>query len=169
MLFIRTYLTLLENRSLFKRIISSQNISAKAQSYNHDGKSSINRSATHIDYSTFESAMQNFKTLLYESLAQVLVQEKITCFLANRIEMQTTLHKPGDFFSLHQDNCTNETKSRKITFVYYLHSIPKKFSGGELILYPTSTKTVTIPPDNNSIIFFDSSIPHEVKTINGCL
>ncbi len=88
-------------------------------------------------------------------------------------EIQLTMHHNGEFFKIHKDTLSAGFGiNRKITFVYYFHSVPKKYSGGELLLYDTNTSNDTftckytrLSPLNNSIVIFLSSFYHQVTPL----
>ena len=88
-------------------------------------------------------------------------------------ELQLTMHQHGEFFKIHKDSGKHkEVESRRVTYVYYFHSVPKRFSGGDLLLFDTdpkenkcSVKYTRIRPLNNSIIFFPSRFYHQVTPV----
>ena len=98
-------------------------------------------------------------------------------------ELQLTLHGNQHYFKTHTDvsnkNYSDKPesedtaiKSRKISFVYYLHSIPKMFTGGDL-LFDTHlaensySKTHTrIMPQHNNLILFPSQYYHQVTPVS---
>ena len=95
-------------------------------------------------------------------------------FNISQKEIQLTMHLNGEFFKLHKD-CSDKgrSKARRITFVYYFHSLPRRFKGGDLLLFDTDLeedycypKYTRIDPLNNSIIFFPSNFYHQVTPIN---
>jgi SM-20-related protein len=97
-------------------------------------------------------------------------------FQVGHIETQLTASNHEEFFKTHSDNGNVAVQTRKLTFVYFFHSEPKAFSGGDLIVYDTVVKDgchaavgpfQVIHPRQNQIVFFPSYCLHEVKTI-GC-
>src|SRR5262249_5631625 len=81
----------------------------------------------------------------------------------DEVEVHLTAHNDGDYFKKHSDSGSRETNNRVITFVYYFNRVPRKFHHGELVF--TGRNKTVIEPRNNKIIFFDSSLEHEVKPI----
>lgn len=88
-------------------------------------------------------------------------------------EISLTMHLDGDFFKIHMDVLTNTKHQRKLTFVFYYHSLPKGFSGGDLLLFDSSLEGYNydlnytkISPVRNSIVFFPSHCYHKVTPIN---
>ena len=59
-----------------------------------------------------------------------------------------------------------------MTFVYYFHRQPRRFSGGDLLLFDTDpeqdacgAKYTRIAPSHNSILFFPSACYHQVLPV----
>ncbi len=95
-------------------------------------------------------------------------------FTVSRTDAQITASGHGDFFRLHNDTGAGELESREITFVYYFHCMPKAFRGGELRIhdsrlqhgdYVSDGQYQTIVPEHNQIVFFPSSLMHEVTKV----
>lgn len=84
-------------------------------------------------------------------------------------EIQLTASSDGDFFSRHADADQNrkEIAPRVVTFVYYLHRLPRPYSGGDLLLYGDEFggPVITVPPRNNCLVSFASSTLHEVDLV----
>lgn len=94
-------------------------------------------------------------------VSEILDIEK---FEVEYLEIQLTSHNDGEYYKWHTDNNTFDTTNRAITFVYYFNAIPRKFSGGELVIYHDHQEYI-IEPLNDSMIFFRSEIRHEVKPV----
>jgi hypothetical protein len=76
----------------------------------------------------------------------------------------------NEFYSWHKDRGENDM--RIISMVYYLHSNPRRFKGGELVLtnglgyrgnLVGSGKTVELEPKNDRMVIFNSRTVHCVK------
>ena len=88
------------------------------------------------------------------------------------IELSATAHRGGGFFRAHRDNA-GMYPTRRVSYAYYFHREPKRFSGGELLLYDTCVTTSDyrttafsrIDPVHNSIVFFPSGYYHEVLPV----
>jgi Rps23 Pro-64 3,4-dihydroxylase Tpa1-like proline 4-hydroxylase len=76
-----------------------------------------------------------------------------------RIERQITASNDGDFFRLHVDGGPDDT--REITFVYFLHGEPRRFSGGELRI-----RDSTVTPCGDTLVLFSSCSVHEVLPVH---
>jgi len=105
-----------------------------------------------------------------------LVMQKLgsEVFPITRIEAQMTASNDGDFFRHHNDNGQDEIASRELTFVYFFHREPKAFQGGELRIYDSRRENdeyrstgqyQTIVPEQNQIVFFPSSLLHEITPV----
>jgi hypothetical protein len=90
-----------------------------------------------------------------------------------RYELQVTCNGKGAFFKAHTDSGKEIYRHRKISFVYYFNTVPKRFTGGRFLLFdgaPDIGRYCTgaftrIEPLNNSIIFFPSAALHEVERV----
>ena len=67
----------------------------------------------------------------------------------------------GDFFEEHNDALVNLYGERKLTFLYYMNKMPKRFSGGEFVLRHDDEK-YTIVPEHGTLLIFPSQLAHEV-------
>lgn len=93
-------------------------------------------------------------------------------FTPGIVELKCTVYGDGDFFRVHADNRNHPT--RRISFIYYFHHMPKRYSGGALLLYdgdvadPTNffPESVTrLETLDNSLVVFPSSAHHEVEPV----
>ncbi len=107
-------------------------------------------------------------------LPRVLPKLGARPFTVNGEEVQITASNHGDFFRWHSDNGQAEIASREITFVYFFHREPKRFQGGELRIYDSQRREgVYVPsgdyravvPRQNQIVFFRSSLAHEITPV----
>ena len=89
------------------------------------------------------------------------------------IELNVTAHPAGGFFGAHRDVEEGVSGNRKLTFVYYFHREPRRFSGGDLLLYDTDFEAglasnnafTRIEPLRNSLVVFPSACYHEVTPV----
>ena len=89
------------------------------------------------------------------------------------IEMSMRVYLDGGFYRAHRDNRSERTRQRKLSFVYFLHREPRRFSGGDLLLHDTDTdagacspgKFSRIVPLRNSIVFFPCDYWHQVTPV----
>lgn len=80
-------------------------------------------------------------------------------FPVGRIEVQITASNDGDYLRLHMDGGPPDT--REISFVYFLHGEPRRFTGGEL-----RVAGETVLPEGDTLVFFPSVTPHEVLPLS---
>jgi len=122
------------------------------------------------------NALGKYEAILTEKIKQHLqpALQKLGHkeFPLGRIEIQATASNDGDYFRLHPDSDGKDP--REISFVYFLHSEPRRFSGGELRIF--NTKVVdgqvsradhshTVSPRQDSLVFFPSMNQHEVLPV----
>ena len=87
-----------------------------------------------------------------------------------RIEMGMRVYPGGGFYRAHTDSPSGRHHPRPLSFVYFFHRRPRRFSGGDLLLYDTDVDTLScdsaafsrIVPLRNSIVFFPSACWHQV-------
>ncbi|MCS6823109.1 MAG: 2OG-Fe(II) oxygenase [Cytophagaceae bacterium] len=87
---------------------------------------------------------------------------------------QVSYYGNDDHYRWHYDTIPGDT-SRIITMIYYFHSLPKKFSGGQLCLTDGllwgenivgQSATTEIEPQNNRLVIFDSKYLHTVLPVS---
>lgn len=169
--FIEQFLTPEENKQALEIALekSEQFVGSKTTTQAADyRKSSILYATLFPDYYNL------LRQKLLKTLPDILQKLNHPDFEVSQVEMQLTAHNDGCFYKIHNDSGSEKTATRTITYVYYFHQEPKKFSGGELRLYETELKAgvattngqyKTIEPKNNSIVFFDSRCKHEVMPV----
>ncbi len=118
-----------------------------------------------------------FEPLLRESLPTVCRGLGMPAFEPGRIELQLTHHGDGGFYDQHRDTGwpeapAEDTDPRRVSFVAYFARRPRRFSGGELLLFDTDPASgqalrdgTLVEPEDNSVVFFPSVVLHEVRPI----
>jgi SM-20-related protein len=115
-----------------------------------------------------------FSNRIKSALPQVLAELGMEEFPISLVEMQITASNDGDYFHIHCDDGQGPTALRQLTFVYFFHQEPCQFEGGELRLYDANLEDdryvssggyQTIMPQQNQIVFFASSLPHEITSV----
>lgn len=106
-------------------------------------------------------------------LPEVLKELKLQPFTLAKVESEINAYINGGFLSLHED-CF-PAPARILSFVYYFHSIPRAFTGGQLAIYNNQVDCFSeiekadscnlIEPVNNSCVFFPSRCYHEVLPV----
>ena len=93
-------------------------------------------------------------------------------FPLGRIEIQATASNDGDYFRLHPDSDASDT--RELSFVYFVHAEPRRFSGGELRIFATklidgqlsrADHSYMLSPRRDAMVFFPSLNQHEVLPV----
>ncbi|MEE6310474.1 2OG-Fe(II) oxygenase [Plantactinospora veratri] len=80
------------------------------------------------------------------------------------IEMQITASNDGDYFHAHTDNAHESVAARKLTYVYFFHREPARFTGGRLRVFGGG-QTVEVVPRQNQVVFFLPTLQHEIETV----
>jgi hypothetical protein len=113
-----------------------------------------------------------FADRIKQQLETVLKTLKHRSFPLGRIELQVNASNDGDYFRLHADSDGKDT--REISFVYFVHGEPRRFTGGELRLYEArlingeivpADRARTISPTQDTIVFFPSLNEHELLPV----
>ena len=118
-----------------------------------------------------------FVPLLQEALPAICRGLGLPTFEPGRTELQLTLHGDGGFYARHRDTGwpeapADETDPRRISFVAYFSRRPRRFTGGELVLFDSDMASGQvvgqgrlIAPEDNAVVFFPSVTLHEVLPI----
>ena len=109
-------------------------------------------------------------------MPEVIPKLRMPPFTVGRIECEVTASVDGSYFRAHTDQGKSAIDAtRQLTYVYYFNREPKGFTGGELRVYDdelrngkySSTDTFqVVEPRNNSIVFFNAAIMHEVMQVH---
>lgn len=92
-------------------------------------------------------------------------------FPVGKIEMQITHSGDGDYYRMHRD--TDATSTRAISFVYFFHTEPREFYGGELRIYDNrrvhgiahADSSQLLSPRQDTLVIFPSDLPHELLPV----
>jgi predicted 2-oxoglutarate/Fe(II)-dependent dioxygenase YbiX len=88
-------------------------------------------------------------------------------FHPTNVSMEAAVHLDGGKFTAHRD-CGKPVPDRRLSFIFYLHREPRKFTGGDLLLYDETGAFPgfsRIDPQHNSAILFPCSALHEVTPV----
>ena len=133
-------------------------------------KYEVRRSRT-LSGPRLEEIWNLFDRRLHAILPAVRKELEMPWFHLGDVERQLTAHGSGGFFAPHIDTGHPIAANRRISCVYYFHTTPRRFTGGELKLYdtwvtPTGSTAAgtytTLTPVDNSLVFFPSDMFHEV-------
>ena len=86
-------------------------------------------------------------------------------FRIGRTRSSCICFRNGSFFRPHIDTLKYRAGKRRLTWVYYLNSEPKRFSGGDLVLYHSDLDRRVLEPVHGRIVVFRSAISHEVTPV----
>lgn len=115
---------------------------------------------------------QWMRARIAEQLPAVRAQLSVSPFAVGTMDLKCTAYGDGNFFAVHSDNVLHPT--RRISFVYYFHHVPKRYTGGALLLFDgdpadplryDSSRGTRLETLDNSIVFFPSGSYHEVARI----
>lgn len=119
-----------------------------------------------------------FLPKITECFETAMIHCNVNMFSISDYELELNQHLDGDFFIIHRDTQKKESdeeyaSARKLTFVYYFHSLPKRYKGGDLLLFDTDSMSdeysmnyTRIIPVHNCILFFPSTAVHQVTPIS---
>ena len=111
---------------------------------------------------------------LYETMPRIFQALQMPPINFRTMECQISAHGDGDFFNTHTDNGLPDIAHRTMSYVYYIHRKPKRFSGGHLKIYKTvihegmhsaGDLVADIDPPRNGLMVFPSYIQHEVSKL----
>ena len=114
-----------------------------------------------------------FGPKLRSVLPHVRARLRVVALHRARIEMDVTVYLGGQFYKGHRDNTEERHRLRKLSYVYYFHRQPRRFAGGDLLLYDTDPETsratagafTRIEPVYNSLVLFPSDAYHEITPV----
>lgn len=131
--------------------------------------------------SSTTSELGPFRKLLRDRLREaspgLFAAVGVKPFEVARLELELAAHNDGAHFNVHRDTLRlaapvegQGRTHRVVSGVYYFHSEPKAFSGGELRLLPfhaaTGAAPIDIEPAQNSLVVFPAFAPHEVLRVS---
>ncbi|WP_298324096.1 2OG-Fe(II) oxygenase [Asticcacaulis sp.] len=90
-------------------------------------------------------------------------------------ELQITRHLDGGFFRIHRDTGLpgDPSASRTLTYVYYFQRTPRRFSGGDLLMFDhgadgrraATLEFTRFHPEHDTLVFFPSHRLHAVAPV----
>ena len=87
-------------------------------------------------------------------------------------ELSVTAHHADDYYTCHTDN-EDRLHGRRLSYVYYFHRQPRRFTGGDLLLYDTdydagiwSMRAYSrLAAADNTLVLFPSDSYHEITKV----
>lgn len=163
-----------EHRRVFDLACEHRDAFVDSGLVDHDGgerKDYGFRKSRTLSGSHLERIWELFDQRLRGMLPHVRRELGLPWFPVGEVERQLTVHAGGGFFAPHRDTGHPTVANRRISCVYYFHTNPRRFTGGELKLFdswvtdhgttPAATYTALSSLDN-SAVFFASDTFHEV-------
>jgi hypothetical protein len=111
----------------------------------------------------FDGWKSHIVEMLGLRLPSVLDAFGLACFNPGKIEADVSAILDKGFLELHND--TFCAPDRLLTYVYYFHSVPKRFKGGQLIIHGLEPQESVVEPENNTCIFFPAHCYHQVLPV----
>ncbi|MCC5637143.1 2OG-Fe(II) oxygenase [Nostoc sp. CHAB 5844] len=158
-----------EHERLIKYVLANKSNFVSTSTSTHE--KNYRRSMVLYSFPEFTELMVH---KIQKIMPDVISKLGISSFPISQIESQLTSHNDGNYYKIHNDNGSPDTATRELTYVYYFNREPKRFSGGELLIYDSKVENnfyvkaesfKTIEPRNNSIVFFFSRYMHEVLPV----
>jgi Rps23 Pro-64 3,4-dihydroxylase Tpa1-like proline 4-hydroxylase len=138
-----------------------------------DGQYNPERRSAWVLSRNLERHIPWFLPRVKDALPSVLPRLQVGPFPVGEVELQMTVHRSGGFYKIHQDNGKEESRGRRVSYVYYFYRVPRRFTGGDLLLYDTDVTDgacaaafTRIEALDNSIVFFPSVYCHQVTTVH---
>ena len=112
---------------------------------------------------------------IQKSLPNIFNNLSLHFFQVSEIECQVSAYQDGGFLNVHEDYSYNH--KRRLTYVYYFHTLPKAFTGGQLVIYnwdlnndclvntKKSKSCQVVEPENNSLVIFPSTAFHGILPV----
>lgn len=82
----------------------------------------------------------------------------------NGITCSLVAHGDGSFFGTHTDNVVGHER-RHLTFAYYCFREPRRFEGGDLVIFSRNDNSIIVEPESGLLVVFDARSPHEVLPV----
>ncbi len=81
------------------------------------------------------------------------------------IELYVHAFNDGTRFDRHSDSYGGGNWRRRLSCVFYVHCVPRRFEGGSLVIYDKRGRAYAVEPEHNSAVFFPSNLIHEVLPV----
>ena len=111
-----------------------------------------------------------FEPLLRAAFAEALPRLGLPEPRPHSVGLGMSVHRGGGFYTRHRDNGRHGFRTKVLSFAYYFHRQPRRFTGGELLLHDENAATFTrIEPQHNSIVLFPAGCVHEIAAVGSDL
>jgi Rps23 Pro-64 3,4-dihydroxylase Tpa1-like proline 4-hydroxylase len=115
-----------------------------------------------LDVAQISGAIESTIAAQLAAIARAL---QIPPFRIGATEASCVCFRNGSFFRSHFDVLRNAPGKRRLSWVYYLNSEPKRFTGGNLLLESPGTDRAVLEPVHGKIVVFSSETVHEVTMV----
>ena len=137
-----------------------------------DVRDTVRKSRNLFELGPFNAIIEQRVCALVPELIKTL---RLTPFEPSSYDIELVAHEDGAFYKRHIDLFTsipNTEEDRLISLVCYLYKEPKKFTGGELRIFPqvnpaeiSEAGAIDIVPQHGMGLAFSSWLPHEVRPV----
>jgi len=119
-----------------------------------------------------EEVREWFDPLLVDVLPDAVRHLGLEEFTLDVLSCKVTAWHDGCFFRLHQDEATGAAATRRAGFLYYFDFPPRRFTGGELLLYDRHPDTLwplpsftNLRPETDTLLVIPANAWHEVLPV----
>ncbi len=113
-----------------------------------------------------------FLPRLERAIPEILARLRLEDPGRYRITMNVRVYPAGGFYTVHRDNSVDSHRDRVLSFICFFHPEPRRFSGGDLLLYDSNQRGghpvpafSRIKPLRGGIVFFMSGDWHQVTPV----
>ncbi len=130
-----------------------------------------------LDFTEKWNSRLRFRSYFEAMLPPVLPRLQVGPFKIGGVEIHVRAYQDGHFFRVHKDTdaltALPNVANRVVSFVYFFHRVPRRYTGGDLLLIDTNVEAnkmttarfTRIIPEDNSIIIFPSNYYHCVVPV----
>lgn len=134
---------------------------SQRSAYRQDKRNSLSL-ADDPDVARISAAIESTLAARLGAITRAL---EVPAFRIGATESSCVCFRNGCFFRSHFDVLRNAAGLRRLSWVYYLNSEPKRFKGGDLLLGDPGTQRAVVEPAHGRIVVFASETVHEVTTV----
>ena len=113
-----------------------------------------------------------FLPRLERAIPEILARLRLEDPGRYRITMNVRVYPAGGFYTVHRDNSVASYRDRVLSFICFFHPEPRRFSGGDFLLYDSNQggghpvpAFSRIEPFRGGIVFFMSEDWHQVTPV----
>lgn len=120
----------------------------------------------------FGEALAPFRARLAERMDQIAQETQTRRFDPAPHGLSLVAHCDGHRFRRHIDTAAGQSRAlaerdRVLSLVYYLHTRPRAFTGGDLVMHAlTGDERQVITPQHDRLVAFASIAPHEIEPVD---